>query len=194
MRWRGLPGTDRVLHIDLGGRDPDDGCTLVPYEKGALLLRTIEQRRGPRPLRRLSARLLRPLRLPEHHHRGFSGLRAARAAQRRSARRVDLPARHSGRRRRTALRRLRAHGSRLARRYERLEHAGVAAFPALAPGSGHGAPGPRIPLHRIRQFRNPAPVAADGRDAPTIGRRFPGWSSSCARSAAASSSSRCTPS
>jgi aminopeptidase N len=39
----GLREPDRVLHIDLTGRDPDDGCTLVPYEKGALLLRTIEQ-------------------------------------------------------------------------------------------------------------------------------------------------------
>jgi hypothetical protein len=37
-----LPVNDRVLHLDLNGRDPDDGCTLVPYEKGALLLRTIE--------------------------------------------------------------------------------------------------------------------------------------------------------
>jgi aminopeptidase N len=37
---------DRVLHIDLTGRDPDDGCTLVPYEKGALLLRTIEHQVG----------------------------------------------------------------------------------------------------------------------------------------------------
>jgi len=37
-----LPESDRVLHIELAGRDPDDGCTLVPYEKGALLLRTIE--------------------------------------------------------------------------------------------------------------------------------------------------------
>ncbi len=42
----GLPESDRVLHIDLSGRDPDDGCTLVPYEKGALLLRTIEQSVG----------------------------------------------------------------------------------------------------------------------------------------------------
>jgi hypothetical protein len=42
----GLPESDRVLHIDLTGRDPDDGCTLVPYEKGALLLRTIEQSLG----------------------------------------------------------------------------------------------------------------------------------------------------
>jgi leukotriene-A4 hydrolase len=42
----GLPEQDRVLHIDLAGRDPDDGCTLVPYEKGALLLRTIEQSAG----------------------------------------------------------------------------------------------------------------------------------------------------
>ncbi|HWB86647.1 MAG TPA: M1 family metallopeptidase [Bryobacteraceae bacterium] len=37
-----LPESDRVLHLPLAGRDPDDGCTLVPYEKGALLLRTIE--------------------------------------------------------------------------------------------------------------------------------------------------------
>ena len=42
----GLCPGDRVLHISLAGRDPDDGCTLVPYEKGALLLRTIEQAVG----------------------------------------------------------------------------------------------------------------------------------------------------
>jgi aminopeptidase N len=41
-----LPENDRILHIDLQGRDPDDGCTLVPYEKGALLLRTVEQSVG----------------------------------------------------------------------------------------------------------------------------------------------------
>lgn len=42
----GLPESDRVLHLELQGRDPDDGCTLVPYEKGALLLRTIEREVG----------------------------------------------------------------------------------------------------------------------------------------------------
>jgi aminopeptidase N len=42
----GLREPDRILHIDLTGRDPDDGCTLVPYEKGALLLRTIEEAVG----------------------------------------------------------------------------------------------------------------------------------------------------
>lgn len=42
----GLPEADRVLHLDLNGRDPDEGCTLVPYEKGALLLRTIEHAVG----------------------------------------------------------------------------------------------------------------------------------------------------
>jgi len=41
-----LPQNDCVLHVDLAGRDPDDGCTLVPYEKGALLLRTIEDAVG----------------------------------------------------------------------------------------------------------------------------------------------------
>lgn len=41
-----LPESDRVLHIQLSGRDPDDGCTLVPYEKGALLLRSLEREVG----------------------------------------------------------------------------------------------------------------------------------------------------
>jgi leukotriene-A4 hydrolase len=31
-----------VLHIDLADRDPDDGMTEIPYEKGALFLRTLE--------------------------------------------------------------------------------------------------------------------------------------------------------
>ena len=38
-----LDDADQVLHIDLGGRDPDDGMTQIPYEKGALFLRHLEQ-------------------------------------------------------------------------------------------------------------------------------------------------------
>jgi len=38
-----------VLHIDLTGRNPDDGVTSVPYEKGALFLAHLEQVCG-RPL------------------------------------------------------------------------------------------------------------------------------------------------
>jgi hypothetical protein len=41
-----LPERDRILYIDLTDRDPDDGVTLVPYEKGALMLLTIEQAVG----------------------------------------------------------------------------------------------------------------------------------------------------
>ncbi|MBI1765660.1 MAG: M1 family metallopeptidase [Acidobacteria bacterium] len=37
---------DEILHIDLTGRDPDDGSTEVPYEKGALLLRQMEETFG----------------------------------------------------------------------------------------------------------------------------------------------------
>jgi leukotriene-A4 hydrolase len=37
-----LPEPDQVLHVDLAGRNPDDGMTNVPYEKGAALLRRIE--------------------------------------------------------------------------------------------------------------------------------------------------------
>ncbi len=38
-----LPPADQVLHIDLRGRNPDDGMTQVPYEKGAAFLRRLEQ-------------------------------------------------------------------------------------------------------------------------------------------------------
>jgi leukotriene-A4 hydrolase len=37
---------DQILHIDLAGRDPDEGCTHVPYIKGALFLRQIEHAVG----------------------------------------------------------------------------------------------------------------------------------------------------
>jgi leukotriene-A4 hydrolase len=37
-----LPPADQILHIDLTGRDPDEGCTYIPYFKGALFLRQLE--------------------------------------------------------------------------------------------------------------------------------------------------------
>jgi len=39
------PG-DQRLRVDLTGRDPDDGFTSVPYDKGALLLRLLEETYG----------------------------------------------------------------------------------------------------------------------------------------------------
>jgi aminopeptidase N len=39
---KSLPPRDQVLHIDLTGRDPDDGMTQVAYEKGALFLQRLE--------------------------------------------------------------------------------------------------------------------------------------------------------
>lgn len=41
-----LPDADEILHIDLTGRDPDEGFTNVPYEKGALFLRHLEETFG----------------------------------------------------------------------------------------------------------------------------------------------------
>lgn len=38
----GLKKADQILHIDLKGRDPEDGLTDIAYEKGALFLRHIE--------------------------------------------------------------------------------------------------------------------------------------------------------
>ena len=34
---------DEILHVDLKGRDPDEGMTRVPYEKGALFLAALEE-------------------------------------------------------------------------------------------------------------------------------------------------------
>ncbi|MFT4253323.1 MAG: M1 family metallopeptidase [Caulobacter sp.] len=42
----GPTAPDTRLHIDLTGRDPDDGMTDIPYEKGAAFLRTIEKEVG----------------------------------------------------------------------------------------------------------------------------------------------------
>lgn len=47
-----LKPEDQVLHQDLKGRDPDDAATDVPYEKGALLLLTIEYQVGREPFDR----------------------------------------------------------------------------------------------------------------------------------------------
>jgi leukotriene A-4 hydrolase/aminopeptidase len=41
-----LPPSDQILHIDLAGRDPDEGMTNVAYEKGALFLRFLEEKFG----------------------------------------------------------------------------------------------------------------------------------------------------
>ncbi|HEX8140963.1 MAG TPA: M1 family metallopeptidase [Pyrinomonadaceae bacterium] len=41
-----LDDRDEILHIDLNGRDPDEGSTGVPYEKGALFLRHMEETFG----------------------------------------------------------------------------------------------------------------------------------------------------
>lgn len=42
----GMKPNDQILHIDLAGRDPDDGMTEVAYEKGALFLRYLEEKFG----------------------------------------------------------------------------------------------------------------------------------------------------
>ena len=43
----GGPGSpDTVLHVDLTGRDPDEGATRIPYEKGAALLTMLEHAFG----------------------------------------------------------------------------------------------------------------------------------------------------
>ncbi|MEY2855356.1 MAG: hypothetical protein RL030_2488 [Pseudomonadota bacterium] len=42
----GPTSPETMLHIDLKGRDPDDGMTNIPYEKGSVFLRTIESAVG----------------------------------------------------------------------------------------------------------------------------------------------------
>ena len=42
----GPESSETVLHIDLAGRNPDDGMTAIAYDKGAAFLRTIERTVG----------------------------------------------------------------------------------------------------------------------------------------------------
>ena len=65
-----LRSRDQVLHIDLKGRDPDDGLhATCPTRRARCSCASLEEVFGRDALRRVPARLLRPLRLPEHHHR-----------------------------------------------------------------------------------------------------------------------------
>jgi aminopeptidase N len=41
-----LEAPDQILHVDLSGRDPDNGMTQVPYLKGELFLRLLEESVG----------------------------------------------------------------------------------------------------------------------------------------------------
>ncbi|MFN3816654.1 M1 family metallopeptidase [Brevundimonas sp.] len=41
-----LPEADQSLHLNLAGRDPDEGMTAIAYDKGAFFLRTIERTVG----------------------------------------------------------------------------------------------------------------------------------------------------
>jgi len=43
---KGTAERDQILHVNLDGRDPDDGFTGIPYEKGALFLRHLEETVG----------------------------------------------------------------------------------------------------------------------------------------------------
>jgi aminopeptidase N len=45
-RLGGVSSPETILHIDLAGRNPDDGMTSIPYEKGAALLRLLERTLG----------------------------------------------------------------------------------------------------------------------------------------------------
>ena len=45
-RLGGPAASDTVLHVDLSGRNPDDGMTEIPYEKGAALLKLLERTVG----------------------------------------------------------------------------------------------------------------------------------------------------
>ncbi len=43
QEMKDMPAADQLLYIDLAGRDPDTAVTGIPYTKGALLLRRMEE-------------------------------------------------------------------------------------------------------------------------------------------------------
>ena len=80
-----LPADTR-LHIDLAGRDPDDGMTSVRLRQGRELPPPAREPFRARPLRRLPARLVRLPPLPERHHRDVRGGLCARTSSRATTR------------------------------------------------------------------------------------------------------------
>ena len=194
-RLGGPSSRDTILHIDLAGRDPDEGATDIPYEKGALFLQTIEAAVG----RERFDAFLRSY----FDRYAFQSITSAvflddvreepRGAATRSSnagcsstsgstspvcRPTPSPSRHA------ALDRVEAQARRspaarpqasLGRAH--LEHAGVAALPrqparqadrrAAAGSRSHVSP------DRQRQQRDPVLVAADCASATTTGPRSP---------------------
>ena len=61
--FKDKPG-ETQLYIDLAGRDPDDGMTSVPYQKGSLFLEMLERAVGPRAVRPVPEGVVRRARVP----------------------------------------------------------------------------------------------------------------------------------
>ena len=59
---------DQILHINLNGRDPDEGTTEVPYIKGSLFLRQLEIVFGRASVRCIPEELLQPLCISQHRY------------------------------------------------------------------------------------------------------------------------------
>ncbi len=67
---------DEILHVDLNGRDPDDGFTEVPYEKGSLYLRHLEEAVGREKFDKFLRGYFDSARFSKHHDRNFCQLSA----------------------------------------------------------------------------------------------------------------------
>ena len=77
----GLPERDRVLHLDLDRPRSRRRLHAGAVREGRADAAHHRAGGGPRALRSVSCALLRPLRVPQHHHRGVPGVHPARAAQ-----------------------------------------------------------------------------------------------------------------
>jgi hypothetical protein len=176
-----LEDRDEILHIDLSGRDPDEGATRLPYEKGALFLRSLEELFGRERFDRFlrgyfdhfafqsitTADFVAYLR--EHLFAGDGGrsdsVPLAEWIERRAAggrAPADLggaPA--SPRRRRTGSRKRRSGKGGVSD----VEHARAVAVPAAAPVAAAAAPAGRarrrLRADRLAQRRDRFPVAPD---------------------------------
>ncbi len=169
---------DQILHIDLTGRDPDEGTTQVPYIKGALLLRQMEETFGRSVFDEF---------LKQYFHRfAFQSITTAEALDYLQR---ELFERYPGQAKQIpieewvyepglpacapAARSERLEGvADLARRwnsgmpYRKLEDTGVAGvlagFASPASQRTNGGSRPRLPPHPNRQLRNFGRMAANG--------------------------------
>ena len=181
-RLGGPSSPDTILHVDLNGRNPDDGATTVPYNKGAALLKLIEQTVGREPFDAWLKGYL-----DRHAFQSITTatfladlrghlIRRSGGREETASRRVDLSSRASRQRAdaglrcarssRTSIKGIRRRRQGVRHYDDELDDAGVAALPGVAAEDAHACAargsGQDVQAECARQQRSPVRLAPYG--------------------------------